>query len=482
MRKRRKGKYPRYENVEIIDLVLDGKAVAKIKSAEQSDELLTIFVTKVVPGDIVDVQINKKKRNYREGYPVKFHKFSDDRIEPVCTHFGVCGGCTRQSLSYDKQLFYKQKQIEDTLTRIGKVELPEIEQILPSPETEYYRNKLEYTFSNYRWLTDEDISSDNQPVDNRGLGFHIPGRFDKVLDIEECLLQTEPSNKIRLEIKDFAVKNDYDFFDLKKQEGFLRNLIIRTSTTGDLMVILSFFKENKEKREAILNMLSEKFPEINSLMYVINGKRNDTITDLKIENYKGNSFIFEQMENLKFKIGPKSFYQTNSKQAYNLYKKIREYAELTGNEVVYDLYTGTGTIANFVALESKQVIGIEYVPEAIEDAKVNSGINDISNTKFFAGDMKDVLTDEFIQTHGKPDIIILDPPRAGIHKDVVKTILNAEPEKIIYVSCNPATQARDIQLLCEKYQFTNVQPVDMFPHTYHTENIVVAKKIHQIKN
>ena len=472
-RRFKKQRYKKYENVEIIDLAIEGKAVAKVKSGD--GEELTIFVNKVVPGDIVDVQINKKKRNYQEGYPTTFHKYSEKRIEPVCEHFGTCGGCTRQSLSYADQLFYKQKQVEDTLQRIAKVEFPKIDKILASEKTEFYRNKLEYTFSSLRWLTDDDIKTEGEIQDTDGLGFHIPRRFDKILDIKKCWLQKEPSNSIRLEIKKFAVENNYDFFNIRERSGFLRTMIIRTSTTGDLMVIVSFFEDISEKITALLSHISEKFPEITSLMYAINPKGNDTITDLEIHVFKGNDHIFEQMGDLKFKIGAKSFYQTNSEQAHELYKLASEYAGLTGEEIVYDLYTGTGTIANFVAKNSKKVIGIEYIPEAIADAKINSEINNITNTDFFAGDMKDFLNSEFIAEKGQPDVIILDPPRAGMHKNVVKTILQASPQKIVYISCNPATQARDIQLLDENYKVTKVRPVDMFPHTHHTENVILLE-------
>ncbi len=481
MGRRKKKRYPAYKNVEIIDLAIEGKAVAKVKTeifvdGKKETSEMTIFVNKVVPGDIVDVQINKKKRNYREGYPVNFHKYSEKRIEPFCEHFGTCGGCTRQSISYEDQLFYKQKQIKETLKRIGKIDFEELETILPAPETTFYRNKLEYTFSDSRWLTDADINTNNEIKNRNALGFHIPGRFDKVIDIKKCWLQTESSNKIRLWIKDFANKNKYEFFNLRKQTGLLRNLIIRTATTGDIMVIVSFFKKDTEKILKLLEKLSKEFPEISSLMYVINPKKNDTITDLKIELFKGKDHIMETMEELKFKVGAKSFYQTNSKQAYNLYKIVREFAGLTGKEIVYDLYTGTGTIANFLASNAKKIIGIEYVSEAINDAKINSKLNKINNTEFYAGMMKDILNKKFITKTGKPDVIILDPPRAGMHKNVVNIILETEPEKIVYVSCNPATQARDIQLMNEKYELLRTKPVDMFPHTHHTENVVLLHK------
>ncbi len=476
MARRRRERYPLYKEVEIIDLAIEGKAVGKVKNTNSEQGDLTIFVSKTVPGDIVDVQINKKKKNYKEGYPVKFHKYSDKRIEAPCQHFGVCGGCTRQQLSYEEQLKYKQKQVIDTLTRIAKVELPDINSILPAPETVFYRNKLEYSFSNSRWLTHDEINTENEINDYKGLGFHIPGRYDKILDIKECLLQKSPSNEIRLFIKNFAVKSDYDFFNLYKKEGFLRNLIIRTSETDEVMVILSFFEDDSKKIFNLLDALSEKFPEITSLNYVINNKLNDSITDLRIINYKGKDFILEQMDDIKFIVGPKSFYQTNSKQAKRLYEIASDFAGFKGNEIVYDLYTGTGTIANFIAKKVKKVIGIEYIEEAIEDAKKNSEINNIENTRFFAGDIKNILNEQFIEENEKPDTIIIDPPRAGMHKNVIKSILNSKPDKIVYISCNIATQARDISLLDFIYKVEKVQPVDMFPHTHHIENIILLKK------
>ncbi|MBN1250972.1 MAG: 23S rRNA (uracil(1939)-C(5))-methyltransferase RlmD [Bacteroidales bacterium] len=474
MRRTNRKRLPRYENVEIIDLAAEGKAIAKLKIGDDEREII-VFVKDCIPGDIVDIQVDRKKKSFMEAYPVKFHKLSDVRIDAKCSHFGVCGGCKWQSLPYQKQIEYKHKQVVDQLTHIGGIELPEAEKILESNEEFYYRNKLEYTFSNKRWLTKEEIS-DETPKQMDALGFHIPKMFDKIVDIETCYLQNDSSNDIRLEIRKYAIENKLEFFDLKNNKGFLRNLIIRSSTTGDLMVILSLHYDDINLRKALLNHIKEKFPEITSLMYAINPKRNDTITDLPVKLHHGNDHIYEKMEDLKFKIGPKSFYQTNSKQAYRLYTLVREYADLKGDEIVYDLYTGTGTIANFVAKNAKQVIGIEYVPEAIEDAKVNSEINEIENTTFYAGDMKDVMTKDFIKENGKPDVIILDPPRAGMHKDVVDAILFAEPEKIVYVSCNAATQARDIKLLDEKYKVVKYRPVDMFPQTAHVENIALLHK------
>lgn len=423
--------------------------------------------------------MKRKKNHYAEAVAVKFHEKSPLRTEPFCSHFGVCGGCKWQCLSYEEQLKYKQKQVFDNLTRIGKVELPEFRPILGSEKTRFYRNKLEFTFSNKRWLTEEEVKQDVKYDQMNAVGFHIPGAFDKVLAIDKCWLQDDISNQIRNAVRDYAYAHNFPFFDLRTQEGLLRNIMIRTSSTGELMVVLQCKvtdDEGRRKMEEILQFMADSFPQITSLMYVINNKCNDTIGDLDVEVFKGNDHIFEEMEGLRFKVGPKSFYQTNSEQAYNLYKVAREFAELTGNELVYDLYTGTGTIANFVARQARKVVGIEYVPEAIEDAKVNSDLNGIDNTLFYAGDMKDILTNDFIAEHGRPDVIITDPPRAGMHNDVIDVILAAEPKRIVYVSCNPATQARDLQLLDGKYKVTAVQPVDMFPHTHHVENVVQLER------
>ena len=463
---RRKKVYPLLERVEITDVAAEGKAIGKV------DEKV-IFVPFVAPGDIVDIKITRKKKNFLEGKAVNFHKHSDEKIKPFCEHFGTCGGCKWQHLKYKDQLFYKQNQVEDNLKRIGKLELPEISNIIGSSKIVYYRNKLEFTFSNRKWLTEISKEIDFSEINMDALGFHIPGMFDRVLDIENCYLQSSVSNDIRNSVKSFAIENNYSFYDIRKNEGFLRNLIIRSTTTNDLMVILSIAQNDKTKIENLLKFISEKFPQITSLMYVINEKKNDTISDLKIELYKGNPYIFEEMENLKFKIGPKSFYQTNSEQAYNLYKIVRDFAGLKGNEIVYDLYTGTGTIVNFISKSAKKVIGIESIPEAIDDAKLNSEINNIKNTDFYAGDILDVMNDEFISLHGNPNIVITDPPRAGMHKKVVEQILKILPEKIVYVSCNPATQARDLELMKENYLIEKVQPVDMFPHTHHVENVVL---------
>lgn len=407
---------------------------------------------------------------------MRFEKYSETRATPFCEHFGVCGGCKWQNLPYEEQLRFKHKQVMDNLERIGKVELPEANYIMGAPETTFYRNKLEFTFSNKRWLTEDEIASNKEFDNMNSLGFHIPGMFDKVLDINKCWLQDDISNRIRNSVRDYCNKHDYSFFDIRKQEGLMRTLMIRNTSTGELMAIVVFFEDDQEKRDSLMQYIAEQFPEITSLLYVINQKGNDTITDQEIITYKGSDAIYEEMEGLRFKIGPKSFYQTNSEQAYHLYEVAREFAQLTGNELVYDLYTGTGTIANFVARDAKKVVGIEYVEEAIEDAKVNSTNNNIDNTLFFAGDMKDILNQEFINEHGRPDIIITDPPRAGMHDDVINTILFAEPKRIVYVSCNPATQARDINLLDVKYKVTKIQPVDMFPHTHHVENVVLMEK------
>lgn len=469
---RKKKELPLLEKVTITDVAAEGKAVAKVNE-------LVIFVPYVVPGDVVDLQVKRKKNHYAEAVAVKFHEKSPLRTEPFCSHFGVCGGCKWQCLSYEEQLKYKQKQVFDNLTRIGKVELPEFRPILGSEKTRFYRNKLEFTFSNKRWLTEEEVKQDVKYDQMNAVGFHIPGAFDKVLAINKCWLQDDISNQIRNAVRDYAYAHNFPFFDLRTQEGLLRNIMIRTSSTGELMVVLQCKvtdDEGRRKMEEILQFMADSFPQITSLMYVINNKCNDTIGDLDVEVFKGNDHIFEEMEGLRFKVGPKSFYQTNSEQAYNLYKVAREFAGLTGNELVYDLYTGTGTIANFVARQARKVVGIEYVPEAIEDAKVNSALNGIDNTLFYAGDMKDILTNDFIAEHGRPDVIITDPPRAGMHNDVIDVILAAEPKRIVYVSCNPATQARDLQLLDGKYKVTAVQPVDMFPHTHHVENVVQLER------
>ena len=474
---RKKKELPLLEQVTITDVAAEGKALARVND-------MVVFVPYVVPGDVVDLQVKRKKHSYAEAVAVKFHEYSPLRSEPFCKHFGVCGGCKWQCLKYEEQLRYKQKQVTDNLTRIGKVELPEISPILGSEQTREYRNKLEFTFSNKRWLTQEEVEQDVKYDQMNAVGFHIPGAFDKVLAIDECHLMDDICNRIRNGVRDYAYEHDYTFFDLRSQEGMLRNMMIRLAedeaerNIKELMVVMQFKIVNPDEEllmKQLLQYMADTWPEITSLMYVINNKCNDTIGDLPVYTFKGQDHIIEEMEGLKFKVGPKSFYQTNSRQAYNLYKVAREFAGLTGDELVYDLYTGTGTIANFVSRQARQVIGIEYVPEAIEDAKVNSAINGIGNTLFFAGDMKDILNQEFINEYGRPDVIITDPPRAGMHNDVIDTILFAEPKRIVYVSCNPATQARDLSLLDVKYRVTRVQPVDMFPHTHHVENVVLLE-------
>ena len=468
---RKKKELPLLEQVEITGVAAEGKALARVND-------LVVFVPFAAPGDIVDLQLIRKKHNYAEARIVKFHAYSSLRVNPFCEHFGVCGGCKWQHVAYDYQLQFKRQQVEDNLTRIGKIPLPEILPTKGSTKQQYYRNKLEFSFSNKSWLTYEQLQTEQEFDCRNALGFHIPGMFDKVLDIKKCWLQDDISNRIRNAVRDYAYQHNYSFINLRTHEGMLRNMIVRTSTTGELMVIL-ICKIEKEEEMALfkqmLQYIADTFPEITSLLYIINNKCNDTITDLEVHTFKGKDHIFEEMEGLRFKVGPKSFYQTNSEQAYNLYKVARNFAGLTGNELVYDLYTGTGTIANFVSKHARQVIGIEYVPEAIEDAKVNAEINGIKNTLFFAGDMKDMLTQDFINQYGRPDVIITDPPRAGMHQDVVDVILFAEPKRIVYVSCNPATQARDLQLLDAKYKVKAVQPVDMFPHTHHVENVVLLE-------
>lgn len=468
MAKKRK-QHPLLENVVITDVAAEGKAIAKVDG-------MAVFVPYAVPGDVVDIQLTRKKRSFAEGRVVRFEKYSENRSVPFCEHFGVCGGCKWQSLPYKEQLKYKSNQVTDNLERIGKVDLPEMTPILGAPEDKFYRNKLEFTFSNKRWLTEKEISSEKEFTQLNALGFHIPGMFDKVLDIKKCWLMDDLHNDIRNSVREFCLNNKYTFFDLRNQEGLMRTLIIRNTSIGEWMVIVVFYEDDEEKREKLMNHIKAEFPQITSLLYIINQKANDTITDQEVITWSGRDHIFEEMEGLKFKIGPKSFYQTNSEQAYHLYEIARDFAELSGNELVYDLYTGTGTIANFIARDSKRVIGIEYVEEAIADAKVNSEINGIDNTLFFAGDMKDVLNESFIDEYGRPDVIITDPPRAGMHEDVVNAILFAEPEKIVYVSCNPATQARDLSLLDLKYRVSRVQPVDMFPQTHHVENVVLLER------
>ncbi|MCA5006010.1 23S rRNA (uracil(1939)-C(5))-methyltransferase RlmD [Sphingobacterium bovistauri] len=454
------------QNIEIFDIAEEGKGVGR-------HEEMVLFIEKAIPGDIVDVELQRKKKNFAEGKVTHIIQQSPYRIEPFCPHFGVCGGCKWQHMNYDAQLKFKQQSVDNALTRIGKVDTSSMEDILGSADTTYYRNKLEYTFSNKRWLTnrDEEVAPENM----NALGFHVPGRFDKILDIDHCFLQQDPSNDLRNSVRDFAIQQGITFYDLRSHEGALRNLIIRTSSTGEVMLVVVFAYPEEEQVDLVMNFISEKFPNIVSLLYIINQKRNDTIFDQDIHVFSGRDFIYEEMEGLKFKVGAKSFYQTNSAQAYELYKITRDFAGLKGDELVYDLYTGAGTIANFVARYAKEVVGVEYVPTAIEDAKINSEINGIQNTKFYAGDMKDVLTATFVEEHGKPDVVITDPPRAGMHADVVNRILEMEAPKVVYVSCNAATQARDLEMLAAKYDVVRIKPVDMFPQTQHVENVVLLK-------
>ncbi len=465
----RNRKHPLIERAVITDIAAEGKAIARINDK-------VVFVTFAVPGDIVNIQIVRKRKSFMEGYITHYHEYSPLRTEPFCSHFGLCGGCKWQNLPYDEQLKFKQNQVYEQLKRIGKVELPEIFPILGSKNTTFYRNKLEFTFSHARWLTNKEVETSDEIVREPALGFHIPGMFDKVFDVKECFLQPEPSNSIRLEVKDFALKNGLTFHNIRTREGFLRNLTVRTSSKGDVMVIFAFYHDDEASRKLLLNHIARKFPQITSLLYVINPKVNDTINDLDIFVHSGKDHIIEEMDGIKFKIGPKSFYQTNSLQAHELYKIARDFAGLTGNELVYDLYTGTGTIANFVAKDCSRVVGIEYVPEAIDDAWENSRINNIKNTAFYAGDIKVLLKPHFFETNGRPDVVILDPPRAGIHGDIIESLLDVEPARIVYISCNPATQARDINLLSAKYNLAKVQPVDMFPHSHHVENVVLLLK------
>ncbi len=499
---RKKKPLPLLENIEITAVAAEGKALARVDDR-------VVFVPFVVPGDVCDLQVTRKKNSYMEATAVRIHKRSELRAEPFCPHFGVCGGCKWQCLKYEEQLRAKQQQVQDALQRIGKVELPEISPILGSKHIREYRNKLEFGFSNRRWLTDEEVKANQQYDVRDALGFHITGAFDKILDITECHLMDDVQNRIRNDIRQYALQHGLSFYDLRLNQGLLRSLMVRNSNTGELMLLVQFRIETPEEQQqamALMQHLADTFPEITSLLYVDNHKCNDTFGDQEVVVFKGTEHIYEEMDAgdgslplpggdggdggekslplpggdggglLRFKVGPKSFYQTNTEQAYELYRVAREFAGLTGNELVYDLYTGTGTIANFVARQARQVVGIEYVPEAIEDAKVNSQLNHIENTLFYAGDMKDILTQEFIDRHGRPDVIITDPPRAGMHADVIETIKQAAPRRIVYVSCNPATQARDLQLLDADYRVARVQPVDMFPHTQHVENVVLLEK------
>lgn len=458
-----------FHQIQVLDAGAKGVSVAKAPDGK------VIFIPNVVPGDVVDVQTFKKRKAYYEGKAVKFHELSEHRIEPICDHFGVCGGCKWQNMKYSQQLYYKQNEVKNHLQRIGKVELPEFETILGSEKQFFYRNKMEFSFSNSRWLTEKEIGSTEDLGNRNALGFHIPKMWDKILDIQKCHLQEDPSNAIRNEIRAFANEHNMAFFNPREHSGLLRTVMIRTVSTGEIMVLIQFFEDDQKNRELILDHLYEKFPQITSLQYVINAKQNDTIYDQDIKLYKGRDYILEEMEGLKFSINAKSFYQTNSDQAYELYKITRDFAGLTGNETVYDLYTGTGTIAQFVSKKAKKVIGVESVPEAILDAKANAERNNITNCEFFVGDMKVVFNEAFIAQHGKPDVIITDPPRDGMHAAVVDQILKIAPKKVVYVSCNSATQARDLALMNEKYKVTRVRPVDMFPQTHHVENVVLLE-------
>jgi 23S rRNA (uracil1939-C5)-methyltransferase len=458
-----------FENIEVIDAGARGKSVAKAPDGR------VIFLTNAIPGDIVDITTGRKRKAYFEGVATKFHKYSNKRTEPRCSHFEHCGGCKWQHMKYKDQLFYKEKETIQNLQRIGHLELEKVTPILGCEEAYFYRNKMEFSFSSNRWLTYEEIESDKEIDSRNALGFHISGMWDKILDVEKCYLQEDPSNDIRNKVKQFSIANNIEFYNPREQDGLLRTMMLRILSTGEIMLVIQFFKEDKEKRELLLNYIKETFAQITSLQYIINGKGNDSIYDQDIILFNGRDHIFEEMEGLRFKINAKSFYQTNSKQAYELYKVTRDFAGLTGEELVYDLYTGTGTIAQFVAKKAKKVIGVESVPEAIEDAKVNAEHNKIDNVEFYVGDMKDVFTSEFINLHGQPDVIITDPPRDGMHKKVVEQILNIAPKRIVYVSCNSATQARDLAMMKEQYRIINTQAVDMFPQTHHVENVVLLE-------
>ena len=466
----RKKKFHLFENIEVIDTAAKGKSVAK------SPDGRVVFLSNAVPGDIVDIRTGKKRKSFYEGKAVKFHHLSDKRVDPVCEHFGVCGGCKWQFMNYKDQLSYKQKEVTNNLIRIGHLELPEVTPIAGSEKTYFYRNKMEFSFSDSRWLTEEELKSDEEFTDKNACGFHIPGMWDKILDIKKCHLQEEPSNKIRNAVRDFSIENDISFYNPRQRTGLLRTMMIRISSTGEIMLVIQLFQEAVEKRELLLNYIKNTFSEITSLQYIINEKGNDSIYDQNVILFSGRDHIFEEMEGLKFKINAKSFYQTNSSQAYELYKIARDFADLKGNEIVYDLYTGTGTIAQFVASKAKKVVGIEAVPEAINDAKENAKLNNIKNTVFYDGDMAKVFTSEFISDNGQPDLIITDPPRDGMHQKVVMQILNILPEKVVYISCNSATQARDLALMKEAYTIEKTQAVDMFPQTHHVENVVLLKR------
>ena len=467
----RKKKFHIFENIEVVDTAAKGKAVAK------SPDGRVVFLSNAVPGDVVDIRTGRMRKSFYEGKAIKFHHLSDKRVPPVCDHFGVCGGCKWQHMNYQDQLFYKQKEVTNNLIRIGHLDLPEISPIVGSEKTYFYRNKMEFSFSDSRWLTEEELKSEIQFEDKNACGFHIPGMWDKILDIKECHLQEDPSNKIRNSIKEFALKNEISFFNPREQRGMLRTLLLRISSTGEIMVVLQLFEDHKAKRELLMSFIRDEFEEITSLQYILNQKGNDSIYDQDVVLFSGRDHIFEEMEGLRFKINAKSFYQTNSSQAYELYKIARDFAGLNGDEIVYDLYTGTGTIAQFVASNAQKVIGVEAVPEAIIDARENAKLNKIDNTVFYDGDMAKVFTEEFIENNGIPDVIITDPPRDGMHKKVVAQILTILPEKVVYISCNSATQARDLSLMKDHYSIERSQAVDMFPQTHHVENVVLLKLI-----
>ena len=460
----------------LLEKVLVADAGAKGKALSRLDNGLVLFIEGAVPGDVCDVLVHKKRRSFLEGKPIKFHSFSERRREPKCQHFGLCGGCKWQFMNYQDQLEFKQKEVVDALSRLGGIELPEVLPILACEEEFYYRNKMDFAFTNKRWITEQESATGQEILDRNGVGFRVSGFWDKVINLDHCHLQAEPSNAIRNAARDYAHANKFDFFDIAEKEGFIRGLTIRMSSTNELMVLFQFFYDDKTLIEGLLNHIDQQFPEINSLLYIINSKGNETIFDLDIITFKGQDYIFEEMEGLKFKIGPKSFYQTNSKQAYQLYKVARDFANIQHNDIVYDLYTGTGTIAQFVAKKALKVIGVESVPEAIQAAKENAQINGIDNCMFFVGDMKEVFTEPFIRKHGRPDIVITDPPRDGMHKKVIAQLIDVAPKRIVYVSCNPATQARDLNLLDTHYKVTKVQAVDMFPQTFHVENVVLLEK------
>ena len=455
------------ESLEITGISSDGKALGRHNNK-------VVFVPFVVPGDVVDVQVLKSKKNYEEGVAVRFHKYSDKRIEPPCSHFGMCGGCKWQNMDYAEQCRYKQQQVEDNLVRIGHLDIPQVEPIIASDKIFYYRNKLEYSFNNRRWLLDSERDTETE-INANGLGFHLPGLWDRILDIKKCYLQEEPSNAIRLALKQYAIENGLTFYDQRKKDGFLRNVLIRNTVSSQWMVMMIFGYEDRLKREAMLDFILQQFPQLTSLVYAINEKTNDTYSDLAFHPYKTQDYIVEEMGNLKFRVGPTSFYQTNHDQVLKLYGVVRDFAALTGDEIVYDLYTGTGTIANFIADRAKKVVGIEYIEDAVKDARINSEWNNITNTSFYAGDMAKVLTPDFILQNGKPDVIITDPPRSGMNEKVITQIIKAQPNRLIYVSCNPATQARDLSLMKEFYNITKLQPFDMFPHTHHVENVALLE-------